>query len=57
MTTEHTTEVVTLAADDGGAFYFARCSCGWKGTSWESRELAQASANGHYVFPEMVVTA
>jgi len=41
----------------GEDVYYGRCAtCGWRGTNWASRELAQASANGHFVFPEMVVT-
>lgn len=55
---EHVTKVTEghLATGNGRVAYRGTCSCGWQGTHWESRELAQASATGHYVFPEMVVT-
>jgi hypothetical protein len=54
---EHVTKVTEghLATGNGRVAYWGTCSCGWKGTPWESRETAQASANGHFVFPEMVV--
>jgi hypothetical protein len=40
----------------GEDVYYGRCAtCGWRGTNWKGRDLAQASANGHFVFPEMVV--
>jgi hypothetical protein len=53
----HTTEVVvpTGTPVTNTDEFQARCSCGWHGTIWQSRSLAQASANGHFVFPEMVV--
>lgn len=40
---------------DDKVLYWGTCSCGWVGDKWGSRDLAQASANGHFVFPELVV--
>jgi len=52
---EHRTVVSVGTHPTEPTLYWGACSCGWVGTKWESRELAQASANGHFVFPEMVV--
>jgi len=54
---EHRTTVASGHAPGQPNLYWGTCACGWVGTKWESRELAQASTTGHYVFPEMVVTA
>ncbi len=52
---DHHTSVATGQEPGEAVRYWGTCSCGWLGTAWESRELAQASTTGHYVFPEMVV--